>query len=728
MLRPPESLKSFANHMGALAEGESAAELIRLLRLSGFLAGPAGNASPYGGLGHLTAENDRLAPPSDPNHLGIWERRVENGLVCFVRRPEMRDEWHLWANVGRIEARTDKTRVVLIGESVARGYLYDPEYTVAMALEMTLRPRFGEGEIEVIDLARTNLGYKVRDLAIGALQLQPDAVVIFAGNNWNVSEPRPAEVAETNQALAQDAVAGVKRACEAQTERNARRIINDIASAYQNQGVPLIWIIPEFNLADWRDPITNAPYLGRGMNRKWLVLLADAQQAMRDGNFSHARELAEQMIEIDQGLCSAGLYILAECCQQAADFDGARKYLERARDALTWDLSQVPVPRAQSVTQRALREEPQKYQNQVVDLPVLFKEYLNGALPDRRLFLDYCHLTSEGIRVAMGAAASCVLRALKGIDVPWPALAEDHIRPSREIEADANFLASIMNGHWIPSYDLVRHYCSQALKFSPHVAELMINYLELQTRSHVPKLLSGAEERISKLGSPVIHQYLLRLNEKRLDKVLLAAIVDALQEVGIDAHSRLEGLRREEHSVTQGETNLLAHYYNSAVNQPQELAWLSNYDDRRYRHDADYYKAYGPESRFVFVGEAGFPIRLSLTCRRTESATTNAPIVIEMNGHALGEITASHQWATWDVSVAGEVVRDGLNDIAVRWPIAEFPAAAALEKAALRLGQRAFPDFYPSFGEIHSFTASDGRTNAAIFPSVREQLAAAGVS
>ena len=50
--------------------------------------------------------------------------------------------------------------------------------TPAIALQTLLEPYFGQGKIEVIDLARTNLFYEVRELAIGALQLEPDAVVI----------------------------------------------------------------------------------------------------------------------------------------------------------------------------------------------------------------------------------------------------------------------------------------------------------------------------------------------------------------------------------------------------------------------------------------------------------------------------------------------------------------------------------------------------------------------
>ncbi|HEX8560265.1 MAG TPA: SGNH/GDSL hydrolase family protein, partial [Pyrinomonadaceae bacterium] len=277
MERPPESLKSFANRIASLAQSSEAAQMIRLLLFSGFM----GASAPEGGggaLSQLAAPPDPLPPAGgDPTHLGIWERREEGGKVAFVRRLELMHEWHLWANVGRIEAKGARKRVVLIGESVARGYLYDPEYTPASALEAMLKARLGDDEIEVIDLARVNLSYEIRELALAALQLEPDVVIMLAGNNWGLKFPQASEVVEINEAVTQEGIRGAKRASEAHISRNARRVVADVASVYAERGVPLVWMIPEFNLADWRDPVTNAPHLPGRLNREWLDLLAGAE-------------------------------------------------------------------------------------------------------------------------------------------------------------------------------------------------------------------------------------------------------------------------------------------------------------------------------------------------------------------------------------------------------------------------------------------------------------------
>jgi hypothetical protein len=103
----------------------------------------------------------------------------------------------------------------------------------------------------------------------------------------------------------------------------------------------------------------------------------------------------------------------------------------------------------------------------------------------------------------------------------------------------------------------------------------------------------------------------LRLNQKRLDKLLLGAIVNALEEIGVEARGKVEQLRREEHSVVSGEINLLDFYFCSATNPEQEWVWLNKIEEKGYQPDADFYRAYWPESRFTFVGEvgcAGYPV------------------------------------------------------------------------------------------------------------------------
>jgi hypothetical protein len=705
MQRPPEISKSFANRLAALADSKESAHLIRLLQLTGMFAGNR-------------KSRPAASPPSPAasDRVGIWERKSKDGKSYFARSMDRANEWNMWANEGRIEAKGAKRRVVLIGESVARGYLYDPLFTPAMVLEKILVPHFGQDKIEVIDLARLSLlREELLELAHAALALEPDAVVIFAGNNWGLgfsSDPEdPDHLRSLSTVSRENGVAGLKRFAEEKLKLEIKDLVKVIAELYRSKNIPLAWIVPEFNLRDWRDAEMNAPYLGSEANREWIAHWERARNAFKDGDIAAAAESAKKMVDLDHGVSVTGLYLLADCSQASGDVDAVRDYLERARDALIWDSSAYVPSRSYTVVQETLREEAKKYDNGLVDLPQIFCEYLHGDLPDRRLFVDHCHLTSDGIQVSMAAAGACLLQKLVGVGKHWTALADKRLAPSKEVQAEAAFLAAVHNAHWWQSRDLVEHFCSRAVQNSSKIARLMATFSELQV-CRAPMLMSRAAEEFSELGSGLIQFYTIQYSKQILDDVLLDAIGSSLKKVGGDERARLERLQTKEHSVARRANDLLDYYYCSAARQPRELMWAFAMQGMSplLRMRSDYYKAYGTESRFVFVGETDCPVGLRLTCRLPKRPAAEGAIKIEVNGHPIGEMVLGRDWETWHISVNREAVRDGLNEVIIRWPLPEFPDKAALDVMFEHLVDDGIhPDFYPVFGEVHSFVASDDR-------------------
>ena len=692
----PESLKSFANDLAQTLTSDPSG-LIAKLRLTGLLTQPSSFAyEPE------AADSDRV---------GIWERKSKDGKTFFARRIDMMGDWNYWANVGRIDPKGAVRRVVLIGESVARGYFYDPEFTPAKALESILQSRLGAGEVEVIDLARTNLHMKeLAELARSALTLEPDAVVFFCGNNWRFSvldSVKNGGVRDIIAILNEEGVPGLKRYAEESLAADIRGLVEQITSLYEANGVLPVWIVPEFNLADWHEPESNAPHLPDGANRRWLELFDAAQAALGANDFATAAARATEMVEIDRGLCLTGLYILAHCSRRLGDQGAERRYLEMARDALIWDPSRIVSPRAYSVVQETLRQEVTKRDGKLVDMPVLFKAHLKGGLPDRRVFLDYCHLTSEGIRITMAGAAACLLQTFKGVDLPPAELGKAMTGPSNEVEGEVAFLAAVHNAHWWQADELVRHYCLRAVQSAPKIAQVMTSFIDLGTR-RAPMPMCKSAERISLLGSKLVQQYLLRHSHKQLDKALLDAVVGSLKKLGIDATQQLGHLRKQDHSITGRDINLLDPYYCVTTRQPQELRWVTRY---QISPDivSDFYRAYWVESRFVFIGEAGCPVRLCLVCRLPGPGQPQEGVCVEVNGKPIGEAAVGRKWETWEISVAGDVTRDGLNEVVVRWPIPEFPGDAAVGQVAADMLHGIHPTLFPIFGEIHSFVATDGR-------------------
>src|SRR5215831_2426728 len=450
----PGLLKPFADRLAQLTLTEDNMQLIKLLRLSDLFDQTTNSAS-----NQLWPEvvNNPSASSHKGDRVGIWERITKDGKSYFTRSLDRSEEWNYWANVGQIDSKGGKRRIVLIGESVARGYFYDPTFTPAKALEMILQSYWGQDEVEVIDLARTELGGELMELAKSALLLEPDAVIIFAGNNWGFTftyYPKNIDVRPLISTLRDRGIPGLKQYAEDRLSTDVKRLVREVASLYEAQNVPLIWMIPEFNLGDWRDAETNAPHLANDTNQKWITYRKEAESALRNGDIGAASTMAKSMIDLDQKICVTGLHILAECSQREGDLDGARRYLETARDALIWDTSRHITPRPYSVIQETLRKEVTRYGNGLVDLPLLFRQYLKNELPDRRLFLDYCHMTSEGIRIAMAAAASSILQIFDGLDVSWSAVNSKQVRRTKELEGEAFFLAAVHNAHWWQDPDL----------------------------------------------------------------------------------------------------------------------------------------------------------------------------------------------------------------------------------------------------------------------------------
>src|SRR5262245_54646338 len=105
-----ERFSRVANELAGLLSSNDSARQLELLRQ---IAGWSRPRTPVQG-----------AP--GPRRVGIWEERQRGNQTLFIRAAG-HEPWHLWADEARIGPKRPNTRrVVLIGESVARGFFYDP--------------------------------------------------------------------------------------------------------------------------------------------------------------------------------------------------------------------------------------------------------------------------------------------------------------------------------------------------------------------------------------------------------------------------------------------------------------------------------------------------------------------------------------------------------------------------------------------------------------------------
>ena len=169
-----EALRTFVTGAAAFAGSPDHLQSVRKLYLTGLL-----RERPYAVQSRIEIGDHKTLD------VGIWRRQRPGEDAAFIRRSDRRHDWFYWANNDRIEQKRRKWRVALLGELVARGYLFDPHFNPAAALRTILQSHLGSENIDVVDLAKSNQTMAELKSAIGqCLALSPDVVVIFAGNNW----------------------------------------------------------------------------------------------------------------------------------------------------------------------------------------------------------------------------------------------------------------------------------------------------------------------------------------------------------------------------------------------------------------------------------------------------------------------------------------------------------------------------------------------------------------
>jgi hypothetical protein len=663
-------LKSLADDMARRLTGGGGPEAVLLLERLQLLAAP------------------EPAPPT-PGAVGIWEP----GPDGHERSAARRKEWQFWANVRVIPPKGTRKRVLLLGESVARGFSYDPDLNPAQLLEAALAEALGQ-PVEVVDLARSDLnGPGLASLVAQTPALAPDAVVVFAGNNWFLYDKRERHLEAA--ALRERGALGLKELREGQLsafiEQTLRPQIVQLSAS-----VPVVVVVPEINLMDWRlDAEADAPWLPPGQNRRWLEDRAAARGALAEGDLDRAQALARGMVDIDGGTAASGWTLLADCASARGDLATTRDCLEKARDAHLWDFTHQ-TPRTLSVTQQALRGFALAGRIAVVDLPACFAAWQGGGLPGRRLFLDYCHLTSEGMRVAMAATAR-EAAPLLGADLPLPpleALVSRAPAPSLRLEAAAHFAGALHSAHWGQSSAAVPAMCREAAQRSPEIARVMRAYLEIQTR-RVPTWAATAAEGLRDDATPFLEGYILQHHQTKLfDSVLLPAIAGALEESGLPSLAFLDQLRREERSLSGRPRDLLDPFHRSSW---ADLDWLEG--------PTNFRRAYSPVSRYPWVSREPRETAFVLTCRQSGTAPAGE-LQVRINGTALAGFPLTADWSTCRFTAPSGLVRSGVNWLEIGWPL-ELPGGEEeIEHMASEHEHGRYVPLLPVFAEISCLTAA----------------------
>ena len=308
---PAQTLKPIASRIArAMLAGDQAEVRALCERLADQFSG----SPPAQG----TARADER-PPGGRERIGIWARDRSDPSSSYRRLEQHRSEWRLWADNDAIPAPLGRRRIVLLGESAARGYLYDPSFSPAVVLQRLFRRLPATQDVDVVDLARSNIDPAgIVGLARQSARLNPTLFIVFAGNNWSSSNFFDgATLGELIKALARHGYRGYVDVIEKWRTLRTRTALNHLAGVADRADTPVIVVVPETNLLHWReDQALVVPRLGANRNAQWFGLASRARSALDAGRYPEAAGLASDLMAIDVGTSPVGPSIIG-CCRVA---------------------------------------------------------------------------------------------------------------------------------------------------------------------------------------------------------------------------------------------------------------------------------------------------------------------------------------------------------------------------------------------------------------------------
>ena len=439
---------------------------------------------------------------------------------------------------------------------------------------------------------------------------------------------------------------------------------------------------------------------------RWYRHYETAMDRLREEDWAGAAAEAQAMIDLDGATCPSSFRLLAKAHAGAGDLAQAEAACRAEVDANQYAvLCFLSAPQATQMAQAVQRRAARQHGFIPVDLPQVFADYTGSPMPGRRLFLDYCHLTVDGMHVAMAAVTAEVLRLFGEDDVRWQTLARLVPKPSVAPEADATarFGAAIHSAHRLSMVGarapLLGYWCRAALDASPGIMDAMVDFVAVRT-ARCPAVLTAAQQR--NFASP----YRLTFQHGWHYDYLDADVIEAVYAVADPpAQAEIRRLLRRRRLPPEGIDLAYPPFY---LREPLEQFYpdVMPFEDLMQRAT---YRAPWPVSRFCLIEDATRDVELTLTVRLPEALPgehlREAPVAVTINGKTAGAVVAGPRWRKTVVRLSREGLKDGINHLTLRWPLPATPGEAALDAAAARLEQGLEADLHPVFGEIFALTA-----------------------
>lgn len=596
--------------------------------------------------------------------MGIWQRQEND---TWIRNEAYFNEWGLWADRQVIPPKqTEVIRIVLLGESAARGYLFDPIITPAQLLEDVLNQASSTQKFEVIDLARTDITLAgLGNLMQSVAALKPNYIWFFCGNNWLQLESLSAyDLLVLANLIKTQGLYQARPYVQEVIEKAIDSLLTQLFTCAAACQAEIIMTIPEFNLNSWRQD-QFSPSLKLPVNT-----------AFQHNNDHQAIESLQLKTELENGLNAQTFEQLGDAFIKLNQFDQAKTNYIRARDAVIG----LPIkfsPRCCEFIQVKLRNYAKQNHLILIDLPEIFATVSDNAIPGDNVFLDYCHLNLHGFYLLVSSISKNLTQDFTGSFDVNPYISDKEL-------AVVYFMAAIHNAHYGQLSTSIDHYISKAIEQDETIKIMMTAYLEATTKYQVPLWMSK-EFRLMAAYSPIICRYLLAKNLTSislLNETLLRRSIAKFLPI-VSGHTK---------NTIKLTANLLD-FCHWSVSRFFALGF-------ELVKPSIYFKAKHKVSHFNFEIAQSCDIQFSCTLK-VPGKINEDKIKLFLNGILLKKITPINAWKSFEIIT---ITREGNNTLTIEWPEIEFRNPDVF--FASELERLSIPAIFQSYGFIYSLQAS----------------------
>ncbi|ENZ7914798.1 hypothetical protein ACG99R_004921, partial [Klebsiella aerogenes] len=348
-----------------------------------------------------------------PQQIGIWSPVFEGThLKYYKRNKELFNRFGgndaSWSETERLyRANPHKKTIIYLGESVARGFVFDPVVTPAKLLNDKISDH---DDYEIVDLACTGMNASALLQTVQeALELHPDMLVIHAGNNWwNCWWGNPS--GEVTTSLIGLDIHQIKGVITQQVTLYISFILQSIVNLCKKTEVKLYFVLPEFNYSGWQNEFAIPSWLDDQTSACWLGHMQNANNFYTLQKFPEMKAECNMALVLDNETSPLSLELMAKAEEGLGNNLIAKEYYIKAKNSVVWQYT-THTPRCPNFIEELIREIIGKNPEcELIDLPELFYQRSGKVIPDKTLFVDYVHHSLKGMDWVSDAIASAITK------------------------------------------------------------------------------------------------------------------------------------------------------------------------------------------------------------------------------------------------------------------------------------------------------------------------------